>query len=522
MKKEIVTVLLVLSSILNLNAQIINKADSTQWVTKQFFYDNGKLASEGFLHNGKPDGYWKSYYETGIIKSEGNRKNYLLDSVWKFYNDKGVKVLEYDYKEGKKNGFRRIYDAQTKKLISEEQLVDDVKNGISKIYHPNGKIKYLYHFIKGHEEGNAYEYDTTGTVITLLEYKYGITRRSDKINRRDQEGQKKDTWMTFYENKDAPLEPINIKTECTYLNDMKEGYLKEYALNGNLLRTTKYVKDKVINDAPELAKLDNRSTYYEGGILKSSGYYKNGVAEGMFKEFDKEGKITNVKIYKDGVVTGDGIVDEYNKEQGAWKEFYPTGELKATGTYKNGKKVGPWVYYFINGKIEQQGIYTNNGQPNGNWKWYFDNGNLLREENYNNGILEGETVEYDEAGKLITKGQYVDGQKEDLWEYELGNYKEVGKYKSDQRDGIWKHYYQPSGKLKFEGNFVDGNPDGKHVYYFENGKVAEQGKYSIGRKEGAWDYYDEEGLKYLTIVYKDDVEMKFDGVKVKFSDEPVR
>ena len=77
MKKEIVTVLIVLNSILNLNAQIINKADSTQWVTKQFFYDNGKLASEGFLHNGKPDGYWKSYYETGIIKSEGNRKNYV-------------------------------------------------------------------------------------------------------------------------------------------------------------------------------------------------------------------------------------------------------------------------------------------------------------------------------------------------------------------------------------------------------------------------------------------------------------
>lgn len=48
----------------------------------KFYYDNGKIASEGFMHDGKPDGYWKTFYETGKIKSQGNRKDFELDSLW--------------------------------------------------------------------------------------------------------------------------------------------------------------------------------------------------------------------------------------------------------------------------------------------------------------------------------------------------------------------------------------------------------------------------------------------------------
>ena len=34
----------------------------------KFYYQNGKIASEGFLKNGNPDGYWKSYNENGTTK----------------------------------------------------------------------------------------------------------------------------------------------------------------------------------------------------------------------------------------------------------------------------------------------------------------------------------------------------------------------------------------------------------------------------------------------------------------------
>ncbi len=478
----------------------------------KFYYDNKTLSSEGTIREGKPDGYWKTYFENGQLKSEGNRKFFQLDSTWKFYTDEGNLVLEYYYKNGKKNGLRKNYDAKQKFLVSEENYENDIKQGATKIYYKSGQLKQLIPFKDGREEGQGVEYDTSGTIITLTEYRSGFVKKQEKINRRDKDGLKQNVWKEFYPNG-------NLKNECTYLNDLKNGYLKEYNINGNLQNTTKYNNGKLIEDAPELAKLDTKTDYYEGGFIKSSGTYKNGIPEGTFREFSIDGKITSSKIFKDGILVGEGLYDEANKEQGPWKEYHPNGQLKAQGVYKDGKRIGEWVFYYPNGKVEQKGKYDKKGEAQQVWDWYYDNGNLLREENYLNDALDGSTTEYDDAGKVITKGQYLDGQKEGEWVYEMGDYKEIGNYKGDRRDGTWKHFYTPSGKIRFEGNFVDGNPDGKHIYYYPNGKVKEEGKYTVGRKDGNWEYYNEEGIKQLTILYKDDVEIKFDGVKVKPTQE---
>ena len=473
-----------------------------------FYYGNGKMSSEGSMRDGKPDGYWKTYFETGKIKSEGNRKNFQLDSTWKFYNEEGVMVLEYYYKNGKKNGLRKNFDAKEKFLVSEENYIDDLKQGTTKYYYRNGKDKLIIPFLDGREEGPGFEYDTTGTIISLIDYKAGFIKRNEKINRRDKSGLKQGVWKEFYPNG-------TLKNECTYMEGKKNGYLKEYNIKGELLNATKYENDILIENAPELARLDSKTTYYEGAIVKSTGTYLNGVPEGAFREFSIEGKITSSKIYKDGVVVGEGIYDEANKEQGPWKEYHLNGQLKAQGEYKDGRRIGEWVFNHPGGKLEQKGKYDKKGKAQGVWKWYYESGNLLREENYTDDIRNGAMVEYSDSGKVITKGQYVDGQKEDEWLYELGDYKEIGKYKEDRRTGVWKHFYTPGGKVRFAGNFIDGNPDGKHVFYYKNGKVQEEGKYIMGRKEGNWEYYGEDGIKVLTILFKDDVEIKFDGVKVR-------
>ncbi|MBL7891935.1 MAG: toxin-antitoxin system YwqK family antitoxin [Bacteroidia bacterium] len=474
----------------------------------RFYYGNGKVSSEGYMREGKPDGYWKTYFESGKIKSEGNRKNFQLDSTWKFYNEEGVLVLEYYYKNGKKNGLRKNYDAKDKFLLSEENYADDIKQGVSKFYYRNGKEKQSIPFVDNREEGLGYEYDTMGTVISLFEYKAGFIKRQEKINRRDKAGLKQGMWKEFYLNG-------NVKNECMYLEDKRNGYLKEYGIKGELLNTTKYENDKVVENAPELARLDTKTEYYEGAIVKSTGTYKNGIPEGAFREFSIDGKITSSKIFKDGILVGEGIYDEANKEQGHWKEYHVNGQLKAEGEYKDGKHIGEWTFYHPNGKVEQKGKYDRKGNAQGQWKWYYETGHLLREENYMNNVQDGLMIEYSDSGNVITKGHYADGQKEDEWIYEMGDYKEVGKYRTDRRTGVWKHFYTPGGKLRFEGNYIDGNPDGKHVYYYPNGKKQQEGKYIMGRKEGNWEYWNEEGIKMLTILYKDDVEIKYDGVKIK-------
>jgi len=473
----------------------------------KFYYDNGKVSSEGTMRDGKPDGYWKTYSQNGIIKSEGNRKNFQLDSSWKFYNEQGKLAFEFDYKDGKKNGLKKTFDTKEGVLVTSENFEKDVKQGNTINYYKDGKVKQVIPFVVGKEEGAGFELATDSTIITLTQYKMGFIQREEKINRRDVKNLKQGTWKTFY--------PTGIlKTEVTYFEDKMNGYLKEYSPKGSLLNTTKYINGVIEINAPELAKLDVRTEYYPGGIVKFTGTYKDGVAEGIHRVFSPEGNVIAAKVYIDGVLTGEGILDTAGRQQGPWKEYHPNGELKSKGEYVNGKRIGDWVFYHPNGKTEQLGKYDKRGRAQGPWKWFYESGNLLREENYRNDLQDGTMTEYSDDGKIITKGDYVDGQKEGPWILELAEYREEGSYKGDRRDGEWKHYYTDSGKLRFVGKFIDGVPDGMQIFYYPNGKEKQTGKYVGGLKESEWKFYEETGLLFLTIQFKNDIEIRFDGIKV--------
>ena len=508
-----------------------------------FYYDNGKVSSEGTLRDGKPDGYWKTYSLTGIIKSEGNRKNFLLDSVWKFYNEKGILAFEFNYKEGKKNGLKKTFDIEEDYLITAENYVNDVKQGNSFVYfkpiRPNipangafsndslgqklkelhfnkvGKLKKIIPFVNGKEEGEGFEYSLDSTIITITQYKMGFVQKEERINRRDANNHKQGIWKEFY--------PSDIiKKEVNYSDDQMDGYLKEYSPKGSLISATKYVKGVLQTNVPELAKLDLKTEYYEGGFIKSTGTYKNGMPEGVHRQFSPDGKVTGAKVYADGILTGEGILDTAGRQQGLWKEYYSNGQIKSKGEYINSKRIGEWTFYFSNGKIEQKGKYDNKGRAQGVWKWYYpcadtckgEAGHLLRDENYRNNLLDGMMTEYSDSGKVITKGEFIDGQKEGPWILELADYREEGSYKSGKRDGEWKYYFVGSGKLRFVGKFIDDVPDGKQIFYYTNGKEKQAGKYAGGLKEGEWKFFDETGYLFLTILFKNDIEIRFDGIKV--------
>lgn len=498
MKKIIITVLF-FCFFLNIFAQ-----DSLKKGYTVFYYDNGKKSSEGTIIDGKPDGYWKTYNETGIIKSEGNRKNFKLDSLWKFYNDSGVVILEINYSEGKKNGIKTTY--QEKEKIS-ETYEDDIKNGATTYYYPDGKVRLIINFIKGKEQGFAKEYAQDGTVITLIEYKSGYVLHRENINRTDKNGLKQGSFKEYY--------PSGIlKLEGIYLNDVKNGYFKEYDISGNLISVSKYVYGVLQVNAKEIAKVDIKTDYYPSGKVKAVGSYKNNIPDGVMREYSPEGTITASKIFKDGVVVGDGIVDAMGVKQGAWKEYYDSGEIKGEGTYANGLRIGVWKYYHKNGKLEQSGKYLKNEKPDGDWKWYHDNGNILREETFENGIETGVMTEYNDTGAVVSKGEYVDGLEEGLWYYHYGDYTEEGTYKEGRRQGVWKAYYD-TGVLLSTGNYFDDNPDGKHVVYWDNGNRKEEGIYIMGQKEGDWYRYNYDGTVFLITTYKNNIEIKYNGIKIK-------
>ena len=71
---------------------------------QSYSYQNGQIASEGYLRDGKPDGLWKTYYESGQLKSIGKRTDFLLDSTWVFFKENGDTNLVVNYRKDLKNG----------------------------------------------------------------------------------------------------------------------------------------------------------------------------------------------------------------------------------------------------------------------------------------------------------------------------------------------------------------------------------------------------------------------------------
>ena len=482
--------------------------DSTQF--KIYYYPSGIKSSEGYLVNGKPDKYWKTYYENGKIRTEGNRKKFELDSLWKFYNDKGQLNSTLEYKTGKKNGWKSTYDSL---IISKEYFINDEKQGASYTYYPSGKTKEEISFEKGKQEGKAYKYseNTDSLIIEISTYKNGILKGKESINSIDKSGKKQGAWKWFYANK-------TIKAEGSFKDDLLNGYYKTYDSTGQLKEIKKYEKGIKIENAPELATVEVKKEYYPNMKVKSAGTYIQGKKEGVHKIFDEQGNVTATKIYKNDIEIGAGIISNSGKKDGDWKEYYENSQLKVSGRFKNDVKTGKWIYYYSNGQMEQAGEYTSKGLPTGEWKWYYASGKLLREEIFDNGLEEGMLIEYSETGKIVTKGLYVQGLKEGEWIYEMGVYKETGAYKNDLREGPWKHIYTDNNKLRFEGSFQMGNAVGHHKFYYPSGMLKSEGPYVGGLKNGDWKYYNDVGETEKIITFRSDEEYKINGLKVNAED----
>ena len=513
MRRFLLILIVILSAVKGYSQENIEAKDGYQ----VFKYPNGAVSSEGIMKKGKADGFWKSYYVTGVKKSEGKYTSFLLDSIWLFYDQSGDTLEKINYLLGKKNGYYYKYKRDPAKglyIWSKELYAGNKKEGTAYIYFPDGKIQQTLTYSEGRKEGISKEYDRDGNVASLLEYNNDFLISREKINRTDSKGLKQGDWKDFYPDG-------KIKTEKTYKDDLLHGYYKEYDNRGNLTLTMLYdngalVKSRV-EDEPDI-EIKNR--YDNNGKLIYSGPYRSNVPVGVHREF-KDGKVINAYIYNDqGLLLHEGIVDEAGNYNGKWKDLYPDSKILAEGTYSDNRKTGVWKFYSPDGKLIQTGSY-NNDRPDGLWKWYYENGAILREEEYFQGARDGTYTEYSPSGDIIAQGQYSDGERNGEWKIKTGDNTEEGKYIIGLKDGIWKSFFA-DGKLRFKGNYNQGNPDGQHLYYYENGKLKEEQNYRMGLRQKTWKKFDEEGVPYLTITYKDDTEISINGVKINLPESDAK
>lgn len=480
---------------------------------KRFFYPNGKIASEGLLKNNKPEGLWKSYYVTGIKKSEGVWKNNKLDSVWIFYNQMGDTTEKINYLLGKKNGYYYKYYTgfdHENTIKSKELYVNDKRNGKAVKYYENGAMYSEIPYSQDKKHGIALEYSKEGKIITVIRYRRNEIVVREEINRLNKEGRKTGKWQEFYDNG-------NVKEERNYSEGKLDGYVKRYNEEGKLLTAIKYKNGVVDLNANDFETgIEIREKYDKQDNLIFQGSYRKEIPIGVHRFFNKNGEVTESKTYNiNGKLIAEGIVLLNGLEDGYWTYYYENGNKKAIGGYNYGKKTGQWTYYYPNGKVQQKGSYSND-KLTGIWRWYYETGELLKEEYYIYGKLDGECIEYSVTGEVITKGKYIEGYMEGEWIYIVGDQKHIGKYVMGEKNGTWNSFYIDENTKSFTGDFIHGNPDGKHQFFYPNGELKEERYYQEGQKVRAWSKYNEKGELIVVVKYRDGILYKINGEKVQF------
>ena len=252
-----------------------------------------------------------------------------------------------------------------------------------------------------------------------------------------------------------------------------------------------------------------------------SGKYKIDGKNGKGKEFILN---TNILIFE-----GEYLKGERN---GKGKEYYDDGKLKFEGEYLNGKRWNGKGYnkqghkeFEIkngNGKVREYSYFGDyefegsflNGERNGKGKEYYEEDEVKFFNEYLKKRRNEDEIKIDSCKKLAFKiqGKAVnyEGYNKDLLKFD-------GEYLNGERNGKGIEYYQDH-ILKFIGEYLNGKRNGKGKEFYDDGKLKFDGEYFKDKK---WNGkgYNKNGEIVFEIKngngkgkeYYDDGELKFEG-----------
>lgn len=216
-------------------------------------------------------------------------------------------------------------------------------------------------------------------------------------------------------------------------------------------------------------------------------------------------------------------------------------------TDANGKKQGPWIKKYPNGKIMYEGTFIDD-RPAGVFKRYTEEGNLLSELNYTAGRDEAVAIFYYGDGAKAAEGKYISRKKEGLWKFWSATQPHYliceEFYDNDIRNGLSKKYfadsvlaekvvwdlgnrsgewlqYYPDGSICLRAEFMAGKLEGPMSYYHPNGKLQYEGRYHDDLRTGDWMVFNEDGTLKQIITYRDGVpaDPKLADMETKFLDD---
>ncbi|NJB37820.1 toxin-antitoxin system YwqK family antitoxin [Croceivirga sp. JEA036] len=358
------------------------------------YHKNGKKAIEGFLKNGIPTGIMSTYFMNGQLHSKVKYKNGRLMNVQAFFDNNG-KALSHGTL---KNGY-----------------------GTFKMYNPDtAQLEEILTLEEGEEKQVEITYTQRNT-ITITEKKYK-NKQGQIISIARLVAGKKEGKQEYYNAEGQLIETI------VYSNGLKEGKHTKYNPNGTLYYEYSYVGGK------RIGPFKNQLEGYRGELyaLEEGTYGQDEKLHGTYIRYVQD---------KDEVISKD--------KNSASKKIIQKG------AYKEGKKVGVWESFSLNGALLERKEYTENTNQKNFKKVYYADKITLKT-----------LVEEDNAANIRIKKDYHDN----------GQLKMYRRYKNDKLEGLFTEYYK-NGIIETEGEYWSDKRAGTWITYTKEGKIEEQMTY---------------------------------------------
>jgi len=214
-----------------------------EWI--KYHQDGVTPRLRGYYINNRPQGEYIKYHPNGKVKERGTfERNKYIDSLTRFTS---TGQLEY----------QAVYNAEGK------------ENGKVKYYYPNGQIEFEYTSNNGNPTGKAVRYYENGDVKEILEY-----GADGAVMKREEKEMVNPSVKVIDPSASKEKAPKAATPKTKGVPFLPQGYNKVY---------------------------NNNDEIWLDGIFKNGNLW-----EGKVYEYDKDGILLKVKVFKEGVYHSDG------------------------------------------------------------------------------------------------------------------------------------------------------------------------------------------------------------------------
>lgn len=288
------------------------KTNNWKWFTEE-----GKLDMEGYFQKGKQDSTWHYYFSNGQLSYIAQYDNDLRTGNWTYYYPNGALYRTGSYQQDLRSGrWQTWYEDST--LLMDGQYLNGKEEGEWLNYWENGRIKDKATYHQGKLDGPWASYSPEGVLKVKGSYKadYKVGEWTSYFN--NGRIKEKQHYKVFTQKNVADgIAIMGLKETSSDFHGSYESYSQ---IDFQIKETGKYYHGM---------KHGTWTNYYPGGVVPTIvSQYRYGRLHGVFKQYDRYGRIVYEIHYKHGLKDGPFYV------------FNENGQLISKKMFKNGTELG--------------------------------------------------------------------------------------------------------------------------------------------------------------------------------------